>query len=183
MKLLSDLDHELRIADQKGRIALGRKYAGKRFIMREKPDGSAVLTPVMIVPEGDESLSGTSIDEAFATVGSLHENWDGHASLAPSEDVVRSARETYALLKAAALAGNAPWIEPHIGSNERGQIMLEWWNGLRTLTLFVRSSAQIDYLKSWGSNIESEMEDGVVEKILDFVQLSHWLYNADLRAA
>ena len=72
-----------------------------------------------------------------------------------------------------------PWSEPHIVSNEHGQITLEWWQGPRTLTVFIRTEDQVDYLKSWGSDIESEMEDGEVNRIAGFVALSHWLYRED----
>ena len=68
------------------------------------------------------------------------------------------------------------WAEPHIGSNERGQVTLEWWQDTRTLTLFVRSEEQVDYLKAWGSHIENEMEDGEVSRLADFAALSRWLY-------
>ena len=114
--------------------------------------------------------------ESFAGLEKLQDNWDEHGSPAPLPTILAYAREVMALLHAGALARGVAWIEPHISSNERGQITLEWWRNERTLTLFVRSAEQVDYLKAWGSNIESEMEDGEVSRLADFAALSRWLY-------
>jgi hypothetical protein len=85
-------------------------------------------------------------------------------------------REALALIQASALARGLRWVEPHVGCNERGQITLEWWQGDRALTLFVRSEERIDYLKSWGSDLVNEIEDGELIRSSDFLNLSHWLY-------
>ena len=105
----------------------------------------------------------------------LADNWDGYGSPAPTTEVIVYAREALAMLHAGALAQNTTWTEPHISCNERGQVTLEWWKGSQTLTLYVRSGNKLDYLKAWGCNIESEMENGSVEGIADFIALSRWL--------
>ncbi len=173
----------LKVADQKGRILLGSKYAGKHFAVREEADGTAVLIPVLIVPERDAPITSRRLNAIFAALEALRDNWDDNGSLAPLPECIAYAREAIALLQASTLARSVQWAEPHIGSNERGQVTLEWWREGRTLTLFVRSGDQVDYLKSWGSNIESEMEDGTVERIADFIALSHWLYHAEEQKA
>ena len=48
MKLALDHIEGLKVADQKGRITLGSKYAGKHFAVREEADGSATLIPVLL---------------------------------------------------------------------------------------------------------------------------------------
>lgn len=179
MKLKEGKPDTLKVADQKGRILLGSKYAGKRFAVREEPDGTAVLVPVLIVPERDAPVTSQRLDESFAALEVLKDNWDDNGSLAPVPECVAYAREALALLQAGALARGVHWTEPHIGSNERGQVTLEWWREGRALTLFIRSGDQVDYLKAWGSNIASEMEDGTVERIADFIALSRWLYQAE----
>ena len=104
------------------------------------------------------------------------QNWDHHGAPAPAPEIVEYSRDVLALIHAAALARNIGWWEPHIGCNERGQVTLEWWHNSRTLTLFIRSSTRVDYLKSWGTDIDTEMEDGEVSRISDFLALSGWLY-------
>jgi hypothetical protein len=183
MKLTQDTLEDVKVADQKGRVTLGSKYAGKRFAVREEADGTAILTPVLIVPEKERPLTLRDLAETFASLETLEANWDGRGSPAPSPALVAYAREVVALLQAGALARGLRWTSPHIGVNERGQITLEWWQGERTLTVFMRSEDQVDYLKAWGSNIVSEMEDGAVSRIADFVALSRWLYQDEAQAA
>src|SRR5258706_6205112 len=113
----------------------------------------------------------------------LENNWEGRGSPAPSSSLLSSAREVLAILQAGALARGYPWENPHIGSNEHGHITLEWWHGSRTLTVFIRTEERVDYLKSWGSNIESEMEDGELSRINDFAAISRWPYQPDALAA
>jgi hypothetical protein len=179
MKLLCDTPQNLKVADQKGRITLGSKYAGKHYAVREEADGSAVLTPVLVVLEKDAPLTARRLAESFHALESLKDNWDGRGSPAPSPALIASAREVVALLHAGALARGLHWTEPHPGANERGQIILEWWHGPRTLTLFVRTEDQVDYLKAWGSDIEHEMEDGEVSRLADFAALSRWLHQEE----
>ena len=176
MKLTQDAFEDIKVADQKGRVLLGSRYAGKRFAVHEESDGSALLTPVLIVPEKDQPLTSQGLAASFAGLEALRDDWDGHGSPAPTLPLLAYARETLALLHAGALARGLTWVEPHLGSNERGQITLEWWQGTRTLTLFVRSEEQVDYLKAWGSHIENDMEDGEVSRLADFAALSRWLY-------
>lgn len=116
------------------------------------------------------------LDSDLAT---LEENWDGRGSPAPSPALIAYAREVLTWLQ----AGGLRWTSPHIGVNERGQIVLEWWQEGRSLTVFIRSEDQVDYLKAWGSNIVNEMEDGTVSRIADFVSLSRWLYQDEAQAA
>ena len=179
MKLIQDAITGLKVADQKGRVLLGSRYAGKRFVIHEEADGTAILTPVLIVPEKDKPLTGRRLADQFAALETLPENWDGQNSPVPSATLIAYAREVVSLLHAGALARGLQWTEPHIGSNERGQILLEWWQGEHALTVFIRSEEQVDYLKSWGSDIESDMEDGTVDRIVDFVALSRWLYQQE----
>jgi hypothetical protein len=86
--------------------------------------------------------------------------------------------DALAMHQAGALARGIRWTDPHVGVDERGRITLEWWHGEHALTLFIRSEERVDYLKSWGAHIESEMEDGELSRISDFVSLSRWLYEA-----
>lgn len=50
--------------------------------------------------------------------------------------------------------------KPHVGEDEAGNATLEWWSmdGERKLTLYTMHPADESLLKSWGINIETEME-------------------------
>lgn len=51
--------------------------------------------------------------------------------------------------------------------------VFQWISGEKRLSLFINNDS-IDYLKSWGSNIHENMEDGTVEDILSIMNLACW---------
>jgi hypothetical protein len=179
MKLALEGLDGLKVVDQKGRIALGSKYAGKRFVVREEKDGTATLIPIVLLPEREHPLTPGLLTETFTALELMQDNWDGHGSQAPSTPLIMEAREALALLHAGAMARGLHWEAPHVGVNERGHITLEWWSGERSLTVFVRSEDQVNYLKSWGKDIVTEMEDGELHRLSEFASLSRWLYDSD----
>jgi hypothetical protein len=42
---------EIKSVGKSGQISLGKRYAGKTFRVRQRPDGSLLLTAVVLVPE------------------------------------------------------------------------------------------------------------------------------------
>ncbi len=174
---------EFRVADQKGRIALGSRFSGKRFALIEEADETVRLVPILVIPEQDHPLTSRRLAATFDELALLTDNWDGRGSPAPSVEILASAREVLGVLHAVAMARGIRWTCPHVGSNERGEIILEWWQGPRSLTVFVRAECRIDYLKSWGSDINSEMEDGELARMSDFGTLWAWLCADRLEAA
>lgn len=50
---------------------------------------------------------------------------------------------------------------PHMTCNRtgRGEVVLEWWNGERKLTVYIESEG-MHYVKSWGADINTDMQDG-----------------------
>ena len=109
MKSAPPTRNDLKIADQKGRIALGSRHAGKRFSVREEEDGTTILTPVLVVPEKNYAPLLSMLDESFAALESLTGNWDGRGSPAPSPTLVRHAREMLALMQAGVISRGIPW--------------------------------------------------------------------------
>lgn len=166
---------DIKVADQKGRLTLGARFAGKRFAFREEADGTAVLTPVVVVPLAHQPLTRQTLDRQLDGLTALGADWDGQGSLPPSAAVLDHARDALAVLHAGALSRGIIWTDPHVGCNERGQVTFEWWKGSRSLTLFVRSGTELDYLKAWGPDVERDMEDGPIHGLNDFLALSRWL--------
>lgn len=104
----------------------------------------------------------------------LDADWDGFGSEKPQADAINRTLSTLpALFTDAEMLGG--WELPHVAANENGEITLEWWEGTRKLTLFVRAD-RIEYLRTWGENIENEMDDGTLEDG-DFADLWAWLRN------
>jgi hypothetical protein len=90
----------------------------------------------------------------------LEANWDGFGSEKPSRDAISLALRTLPeWIVSAERAGG--WSLPHVAANEDGEVLFEWWRSDKKLTLFVRPDG-IDYLRTWGPNVHSDMDDGVL---------------------
>lgn len=66
------------------------------------------------------------------------------------------------------------WSEPAVNLGDYGQLELQWWCGEKSLTLVV-DGARMNYLKAWGDDLQSDMEDGEVEDAPGFLDLWSWL--------
>jgi hypothetical protein len=47
---------------------------------------------------------------------------------------------------------------PHLGADEHGCATMEWWNGARKLTLYTVGHVHESLLKTWGPNMQTEMQ-------------------------
>jgi len=65
---------------------------------------------------------------------------------------------------------------PHIGTGSDGEIVLEWWNEERKLTVYIDDS-ETTYIKSWGANIHSQMKSGTCISDETRKALLDWLEN------
>lgn len=104
---------------------------------------------------------------------SLNRDWDGHGSAAPRRESVESSLAVIPLFRNLVASAGQRWAQPHVSANEDGNVVFEWWQGRRKLTVYVRS-AHVTYIKVWGVNIDSEMEDGCVTD-KGFASLWIWL--------
>ena len=107
---------------------------------------------------------------------SLGSDWDGHGSAAPRPESVNCSLAVIRLFRNLVVAAGQRWAQPHVSTNEDGNVVFEWWQGVRKLTVYVRS-AHVTYIKVWGVNIDSEMEDGCVTD-KGFASLWMWLNEA-----
>jgi hypothetical protein len=64
-----------------------------------------------------------------------------------------------------------PYIVPY-DSDDPTEILLEWWKDLRKLSLYLTFGGAW-YIKIWGPNIDTEMEEGHIEN--SFPELWAWL--------
>jgi hypothetical protein len=100
------------------------------------------------------------LHEQLDRIASLPANWDQHGSARPDQTAVANARQ---LLEDAyrQIARTTAWQSQHMSASEDGEVALEWWNGIRKLTVYVGRDQSI-YVKSWGPHLIDEMEDGVL---------------------
>ena len=102
------------------------------------------------------------LHDQLGHIAILPDNWDGHRSARPHPSSVEAARQFIEdlYLQIQGLE-TAAWQTPHISASEDGEIVFEWWNGNRKLTIYV-GPRELTYVKSWGPHVVNDMEDGVV---------------------
>ncbi|MEP0801248.1 hypothetical protein [Funiculus sociatus] len=54
------------------------------------------------------------------------------------------------------------WHSPLINRGIDEEVVFEWWNVEKKLTIYV-SENTVEFIKVWGADIDSEMQDGVVD--------------------
>jgi len=176
---ITEQSFEIKNVDSKGRISLGSSHAGKRYAVSEQPDGSTLLTPVIVMLETTSHVTQDRISALLTQVENLQNNWDGNGSPAPKPATCQYAREFLGMLTGAAVAGGLPFNNPLVSVDHRGYITLEWWNNSRSLTVYITGNNAIEYLKAWGTDITSDMEDGSVTLLTDVISLLKWLNTPD----
>lgn len=66
------------------------------------------------------------------------------------------------------------WVAPHMTVSPNDEVVLEWWNGEKKLTVYV-SEETTEYVKVWGADIFEEMEDGNTDESRQAYYLWNWL--------
>lgn len=120
--------------------------------------------------------SRASLEASYEKLNSLRlreENWDSYGSAAPQPVSIAQAEDILGQFFSASLEENALWLEPHLSSSEAGAITIEWWSRDKKLTIYAEAG-EPSYIKVWGTDIDNEMEDGVVGQ-QDPVSLWRWL--------
>ena len=73
-------------------------------------------------------------------------------------------------------------MTPHIASLPSGEVVFEWQQSQKTLAVYVNATGDIDFVRTWGKSVTSEMDDGKVGAI-SADQLWQWLLNERLPPA
>ena len=68
------------------------------------------------------------------------------------------------------------WSSPMINVSDDLAVVIEWWNKNKNLAFYINQSS-IDYIKVWGSDIDSDMEDGLINSVHDgsIAKLWQWI--------
>ncbi len=117
----------------------------------------------------------TPLTETERNVRDLHnwpEKWNGYDAAKPNHDSISHAYSWIVQLYRDLSA--KLWIKPHVIADADGDIVFEWWNNQKKLTVYV-SPETVEYIKVEGPDIYSDMEDGIVETPQDSRMLWHWL--------
>ena len=108
------------------------------------------------------------------TLLSWPEGWNGYDAAAPNSESVGHALIWIEDLYRDTLTTDTGWSAPHVVLDAHGNVVLEWWEGQKKLTIYVHPGP-VEYVKVWGPDIFSEMEDGEVEGVEDRRALWNWL--------
>lgn len=79
----------------------------------------------------------------------------------PASAVISQARKWLRVLRDTLSKQRLPWIDPHVASNP-SEVVFEWRIKEKGLTVYV-SETSVEFIRSWGTSITEEMDDGVVE--------------------
>lgn len=119
--------------------------------------------------------------ERLRQLEGLTDDWDSRGSKAPGQLAIDQAREVLRLLREGITEEGGFWVSPHITVAENGEITFEWWAGSRKLTVYCEEQ-RLQYLRTWGTNIELEFDEGDIASPDVFGALWHWLFqHADNR--
>lgn len=112
--------------------------------------------------------------EEILSLSSWPEGWNGYDAAAPNPDAVRHAFSWIEDLYEDISTTKRGWISPHVVADADGNVVLEWWEGRKKLTIYVHPET-VEYIKVWGPDIFSDMEDGEVGGAEDHRALWRWL--------
>lgn len=87
------------------------------------------------------------------------EGWNGYNALAPRYEAVQYAAHWIELLHLEIMDSRLDWLEPNVTASAEGEVVFEWRRGLNRLTIYIGNQSA-EYVKDWGADINTEMEDG-----------------------
>lgn len=102
------------------------------------------------------------------------EGWNGYDAAAPDPGAVEHAFSWIEGFYEDILTTDSAWIDPHVIADAHGSVVFEWWEGQKKLTIYA-SAKTVEYVKVWGPDIFSDMEDGEVGGVEDRRALWRWL--------
>ncbi|QLQ26560.1 MAG: hypothetical protein HZT41_18560 [Dechloromonas sp.] len=123
---------------------------------------------------GDFSLETAVARSDLFAIENLGDNWDTFGSAAPNRTAINNAKFLLEHFCKLAQKSGFRWENPNVSANETGDVVFEWWSGEHKVTIYI-SPSDAEYLKSWGTDILNEMEDG--DLVGDgFLGLWRWLH-------
>jgi hypothetical protein len=94
----------------------------------------------------------------------------------PSDHSIRSARYFLRILFARAVKLGS-WSKPHITLSENNEIVFEWWHSNKKITLYFGDGGDPEFIKVWGTDIDTDMDSGTLTDDWTLTSLWLWLYS------
>jgi hypothetical protein len=116
-----------------------------------------LTTPHLAIDSIPVELAATMVE--LDTLKWLSLGLDDYDVVAPKMDAIARAKTWIRAMYEDSTRMRAPWHEPDVGVDEDGDIMFEWWNREKALTVYLSENGA-RYIKGWGIDVETDMEDG-----------------------
>ena len=107
-------------------------------------------------------------------LSSWSEGWNGYDALAPKHEAIQYAGQWIESLYREILDISLDWLEPNVTASAEGEVAFEWWHGVKSLTIYIGNQSAA-YVKAWGADINTEMEDGPANSPVIRQALWKWL--------
>lgn len=118
------------------------------------------------------SNKDSSFPYITSLVGNLEKDYE--SLYAKSPKTIDRAEKIINILHSVALKNNWCWHSPLLNISLENELVLEWWNQEKKLTIYVAEEL-IDYIKVWGADMDNEMEDGSIDLEDDLTELWQWI--------
>ncbi len=102
------------------------------------------------------------------------DGWNGYSARAPNYSSVQYADHWVELFYQEVIDSGQSWTKPNVTASAEGEVVLEWWHRDKGLTIYIGNQSAA-YLKDWGADINTEMEDGYVNSPSVRLALWEWL--------
>ncbi|RUR71288.1 hypothetical protein EJP67_30010 [Variovorax guangxiensis] len=114
--------------------------------------------------------------QKLALLRNLEEDWDGNGSAKPIAEAIANAEARLPeLYRVSARVGI--WREPQVSASEDGEVIFEWWSDERKVTLYFAPES-MEVVRSWGTNIDTEMDQSSLPSLDAFADVWIWLQYA-----
>ena len=87
------------------------------------------------------------------------DGWNTYDALAPKHEAIQHARHWIEAFYREILDLRLDWLKPNVTASAEGEVVFEWWKGIKSLTIYIGNQS-VEYVKSWGADMSTEMEDG-----------------------
>lgn len=139
-------------------------YSPSQRVTQTATDALRNIMASIFAPTTASVVNGIPVTSTIQKIMSLQSwgtNWDGVEVTAVSAKAVANATALIDQLYSTATQLNIDWDAPNVTASSLGEVVLEWWNHERKLTLYV-DKEQTQYVKVWGEDIDTEMDDGLL---------------------
>ncbi len=103
------------------------------------------------------------------------DGWNGYDACAPDYDSVMYAIIWIIQFFSELEETGLQWGEPIVTGSPEGEVVFEWRNGIKRLIIYMEDHQDAEYLKVWGTDIQSTMLDGEANSANIRRSLWEWL--------